>query len=101
MGIIYPTHFNNSVTLPVESLYLEVCADEYTAHAAPFFTSSPIQSDTNSALNSIEVWQSEQCTFVEAESNPFVISRNEQHVQNAGHLIQATRYIKGSAQGVM
>nr|WP_070960972.1 helix-turn-helix domain-containing protein [Hyphomonas sp. Mor2] len=78
---------------------MEICSDEYVAEAAPFFACSPISTDTNSGLNAVDLWQTPLCLLVEAESNPFVRSRTQPETQNTGHLIEVTRYLKGSEQG--
>ena len=96
-----PQHFDGGATLPVDSLFFEIGADEYAAQAAPFFATSPILSDDNLDLNTIEIWQTERCVLIEAASNPFVLSRTQNEMQNAGHLIEVTRFLEGSEQGTM
>ncbi len=101
MEFVSHSQFTAGDSVPVESHRFQVCADEYVAHAAPIFARSPIRAETGLEVNSIEVWENELCNIVRAESNPFVMTRNAQHVQNAGHLIEVTRFSKGTARGMI
>ncbi len=95
MGLIHNNAFKSDFLIPIQAFQFEVCAEEYAAHTAPFFTCAPIANEQHQDLNTAQLWQSDQIVFAEANSNPFVRYRTKKEVQDAGHLLEVTRFISG------
>lgn len=101
MGLIHNDEFESDFVIPIQALQFEVCAEEYAAHLAPMFTSAPITNEHHQDLNTAQLWQSDQIGFAEANSNPFVRYRTKKEIQDAGHLLEVTRFISGWEYGTV
>ncbi len=99
MMVYAKSRSSDDAMLSVLSATRKICSDEYAAVAAPVFASAPISSDRNFKHNIVQWWQTGDCVFVEAVSNPFTGMRSGREIQNAGHIIAVCRFISGREQG--
>ena len=87
--------------LPVEALRLDVCKGGLASLLAPFFAFSPIATELRLDKTMFQLWNAQNCGFTEAVGNPFARARSRKENQDAGHLIEVTRFLSGKEQGVM
>lgn len=95
----------STIAAPKERLHANVhsyrgCIDGYAAIMAPMFQISPMSADTLLPDNFATAWQTELFVLGLGESNPFARRHETQEIQNAGHLIEVSRYLRGAEQGV-
>lgn len=91
----------NKGLLPVQALEFDVCLQQYAAELAPFFHLTPVGNARTAQNNFARVWNSDFLVFAEGTSSPFSRSRTKKEVQDAGHLIEVSRYLSGSERGLM
>lgn len=94
------TFSDRSKKIHVNARSFAGCADGYAAVMAPFFTISPMATDTPLDHNTANGWQTDRCLIGLGESNPYMRIRAKQEIQNSGHLIEITRALHGTEQGV-
>jgi len=87
-------------TMEVRRIAFQGCADGYASVVSPMFGLSPITSEHGFAQNTAIAWHTDLCFFGIGESNPFARTRGARETQDSGHLIEVTRYLSGTEQGV-
>ncbi len=86
-------------TLDVNAVSYRGCLDGYAAIMAQMFQISPMHSQTPLASNYAAAWQTDRFLLGIGESNPFARRHTTQEMQNAGHLIEISRYLSGCELG--
>lgn len=73
--------------------------DGYAEVMAPMFRISPMASDVLLPHNFAGAWQTDRFVLGIGESNPFSRQHEKREIQNGGHLIEVSRYIRGTEKG--
>lgn len=79
---------------------LEVCNDEFAAHAARMFDCRPIASASQIDVNRVLAWESDQSYIVSYDCTPHLRTRTEAHLSDVGHVLSICRFLSGGERGV-
>lgn len=60
---------------------------------------TPLKSDLDMGLHRNRAWHADTCIFSEAHDDPIAVRRRKSQVENAHHLLNVHRYIKGMFRG--